>query len=297
MRRLAVVLLALSLVLPAQAQSVQPLTASKPAVKKPPKAVAASRPAAPAAGGPCLCVISRIGDRFGVKNIGLALFGIDYKTIPVDNWGLDDLVVERVRAAVGPGQVVRRIATAIDVLRSDTSGKFGPFMTLNEKAAAIMRWAAAQKECERYVVVTRTFGAFGGQPIHGVGIVSSGRPIVSHIALHAMIRIELHDGRTLEVIRSAVGSIGGGQNFLTRGPPIRQLDDSWWPETPEAANTPAMRKATRDLLAEVLDKSLPELLAPVATAGSPPSAPADPTAHECDGPAQAQAGPSGCGSP
>jgi hypothetical protein len=41
----------------------------------------------------------------------------------------------------------------------------------------------------------------------------------------------------------------------------RDLDDSWWPEPPEAANTPAMRDATRKLLGEVLDKSLPEFLA------------------------------------
>jgi hypothetical protein len=39
------------------------------------------------------------------------------------------------------------------------------------------------------------------------------------------------------------------------------LGDAWWPEPPEAANTPAMRAATRKLLGEVLDKSLPELLA------------------------------------
>jgi hypothetical protein len=281
MRRVAAVLLAFSLgaslAIPAQAQSVQPLTASRPAAKKAPKAVVASRPARPAAGGPCICVLSRIGDRFGVENIGLALLGIDYKVIKVDNWGLDDLVVERVRAAVGPGEAVRRIATANDVLRADTAGKFGPFQTLDEKVAAIMRWAAAQTECERYVIVTKAFHKFGGQPIYGIGIVNSGRPITSRTALHAVIRIEVHDGRTLEALKSAVGSIDQDKNFMLRGPPIRLLDDSWWPEPPEAANTPAMRQATRDLLAEVLDKSLPPLLAPVPTAGFQPPDPADPT--------------------
>jgi hypothetical protein len=225
-------------------------------------------------------VLSRLGDRFGVQNIGLALLGIDYKAITVDKWGLDDLVVERVRAAVGPGEGVRRIATAKDALLGDTHGRFGPFRTVGENAAAIMRWAAAQTECERYVIVTRAFHKYGGQLIYGIGIVNRGRPLVSYTALHAVIRIAVLDGRTLEALRSAIGSIDQDKNVLLRGPPIRQLDDSWWPEQPEAANTAAMRQATRDLLAEVLDKSLPPLLAPApATAASPPEDPADPPTH------------------
>jgi hypothetical protein len=49
--------------------------------------------------------------------------------------------------------------------------------------------------------------------------------------------------------------------MLCQGRRPKNLDDSWWPEPPEAANTPVMREATRKLLGEVLDKSLPELLA------------------------------------
>jgi hypothetical protein len=36
--------------------------------------------------------------------------GNDLKEVPIESWGLDDLVVARVRAAAGAGIAVRRIA-------------------------------------------------------------------------------------------------------------------------------------------------------------------------------------------
>jgi hypothetical protein len=134
------------------------------------------------------------------------------------------------------------------------------FQNLNSKAPEIVRQAAGQAQCERYVVVTRAVAQYiGNQPIFGLGIVNSGRPILSTTALHAVVRIHVHDGQSFTVLKSGAASLGGS-SFLS-GPPTRKLDDSWWPEPPEAANTPAMREATRKLLGEALDKSLPELLA------------------------------------
>lgn len=260
MVRLAALLLALSLVHPAQAQTVQPPAAAKakPATKKPapPKAAAAI----PASSGPCIIgVFPLLGDQFGIRKIGITVFGNEFKAITVDNWGLDDLVVERVRAAVGPGMAVRRIAHDKALFAGYVPG-IGMFQNLDTKAPAIVRQAAAQTQCERYVVVTRAASQYvGNQSIYGLGIVNSGGPLLSTTALHTMVRIHVHDGHTFAVLKSGAGSLGGS-SFLS-GPPTRKLDASWWPEPPEAANTPAMREATRKLLGEVLDKSLPELLA------------------------------------
>ena len=62
------------------------------------------------------------------------------------------------------------------------------------------------------------------------------------------------------LLKSGTGSLNG-DNILTGGQNARALDDSWWPEPPEAANNPTMREAVRSLLADDFDKSLPELLA------------------------------------
>ena len=263
MIRLAVLLLAFGLVhsAQAQAQTAEPPAAAKakPAAKKPvaPKAKAET----PAASGPCsIGVFPLLFDQFGVRKIGVTVFGNDFKQIKVDNWGLDDLVFERLRAAVGPGSAVRRIAFDKALFEGYVPG-IGIFQNRDTKAPDIVRQAAGQTRCERYVVVTRAASQYvGNQPVYGLGVVNTGGPLLSTVALHAVVRIHVHDGQTFAVLKSGNGSLSGA-NFLT-GPPTRKLDDSLWPEPPEAANTPAMRDATRKLLGEVLDKSLPELLAP-----------------------------------
>jgi hypothetical protein len=259
MPRLGALLLVFCLAHSAQAQSVQPPAAAKakPAARKltSPKATTGT----PTASGPCIGVFSLLADHFEVKKIGITVFGNEFKEITVDNWGLDDLVVDHIRAAVGPGMAVRRIAYARGAFDGYVPG-IGMFQNLDTKAPAIVRQAAAQTQCERYVVVTRAVAQYvGNQSIFGLGIVNSGRPILSTTALHAVVRIHVHDGQTFAVLKSGTGALGGS-SFLS-GPPTRKLDDSWWPEPPEAANTPAMRDVTRKLLGEVLDKSLPELLA------------------------------------
>ncbi len=256
MTRLAVLLLAFGLVHSAQAQTAQPPTAAKakPVAKKPetPKAVAER----PAASGPCIGVFPLLFDQFGVRKIGITVFGNDFKQIKVDNWGLDDLAVERLRAAVGPGLAVRRIAVDKALFAGYVPG-IGMFQNLNTKAPDIIRQAAGQTRCERYVVVTRAAAQYvGNQSIYGFGVVNSGGPLLTTVALHAVVRVHVHDGQTFAVVKS--GTVGS--NFLS-GPATRKLDASSWPEPPEAANTPAMRDATRKLLGEVLDKSLPEMLA------------------------------------
>src|SRR4051812_14153971 len=96
---------------PAAAPKAVP--ASKPAVRKPaPKARTDAKLPGTADSGPCgLGVISTIGGLFTVQKIGLTVFGNEQAEVAIDGWGLDDLAVARVRAAVS-GSTVRRIAFA-----------------------------------------------------------------------------------------------------------------------------------------------------------------------------------------
>jgi hypothetical protein len=258
MRRYAAFLLAMSIACTAQAQTIErPAATAKPTAKKnaQPKATTASR-SAPQAGGPCIGVIPVLGDRFVVRKIGVTVFGNEEKEIPVDGWGLDDLVVERVRAAVGPGKVVRRIPADKAAFQSYDPG-LGLFRN-SEKPAAVVQQVAGAAGCERYVVVIKASRQYiGNQGIYGVGVVK-GSPLYNRAEVYAVIRIYVHDGRSFAIAKSAEGSTSGS-NFMT-GPPTLQIDGYQWPESPEAINTPAMRASARELLGKVLDKSLPALL-------------------------------------
>src|SRR5437870_5053219 len=84
-----------------------PTPATKPPSKKPAAKKTSAKPVGPADNGPCqIGVISDIGDQFVVQNVGLTVFGNERSEIPTKGWGLDDLVIARVRAAAGPGVTV-----------------------------------------------------------------------------------------------------------------------------------------------------------------------------------------------
>lgn len=262
MLRLAVVLLAFSVAHSAPAQPVPPPAAAtvKPPVKKPasPKETSASRSATPA-GGPCVGVIPLVGDSFEVKKIGLTVFGNEYKAIPVD-WGLKDLIVERVRAAVGPGKVVRRITHPKGALDAYDPGG-SPLWNRDEKSAALLARYVGQPRCERYVVVTRAGAQYvGNQAINGIGVVNVGSPMLGKTYVHALVYINVHDGQSLAVLKRGRASINGNDFLL--GPPTRRLEDFSWPDSPEAVMTPTVRAAAQSMLAEVLDKTLPGMMAP-----------------------------------
>ena len=259
MLRIVVALLAFAFIVSAQAQQAQPPVAppAKPAAKKsPPKGTPAPQPASPQASGPCVGVISHVGHLFAVKHVGLTVFGNEYKEIPSDDWKLDDVVVARVQAAFGRGFVARRLSYAKGSMDSYSAGGLG---FGNAEAAGVLRAAVGSAKCDRYVVVTRAVAQFtGNQKIAGIGIVNTaaflGRPHV-----HVVLRIIVHDGRTFEVLKSGMGSTSS-LGIILAGAPMREVEGFKWPEKPEATDTPAVRAVARSLLAEVMDKSLPDLL-------------------------------------
>src|ERR1700730_11231051 len=93
------------------AATTQTVTPAKPAAKKQtPKAKTSAKPPASADAGPCqIGVIPVNSNQFAVQKVGLTILGNEYAQVPVDSWGLDDLVVMRVRAAAA-GAAVRKVA-------------------------------------------------------------------------------------------------------------------------------------------------------------------------------------------
>jgi hypothetical protein len=262
---------------PAKPSPAKPSPA-KPVAKIPaPPQPAPSKPDAAAAAaaaqhGPCIGVIPRIGDVFAVKKIGLTIFNNEYSEVPIEPWGLDDLVVARVRAAAGPRFAVRRIAYASDAFETfDHPEKRVP-KYFDEGLKTIMETVTRSDQCERYFLVLKGAAEFGGtnQVIKGIGIVNRGFAALNTTFLHALSSIMVIDGRSYETLKTGVGRqdypVGSSIFGVLRGPGY-ELKDFSWPPAPDAIT--GLRDRTRALLAESLDKVLPELLAPAPKAAPP----------------------------
>jgi hypothetical protein len=230
------------------------------------KAKTAAKPPITAESGPCrLGVISAIGDRFSVQKFGVTVFEEEANQIPVD-WGLDDLVLARVRASAGADLAIRKIAYP--------KGAFEPFYNPksrflpdpNEGLPAIVRNITSNASCERYLVVTTFNGKVPGTNliVHGIGTYNQGLGnLIRHSHLFANIAINVIDGRTYGSVDRPFADFGTrlAQNLRVTEHPLTKLDNSFYPDPPSAAASSAtLRERTRALVAARLDQMLPNYL-------------------------------------
>jgi len=247
--------------------------ATKPAAKKQsPTTKATAKPSGEAQNGPCqLGVIPAVGDQLVVQKVGFTVFGNEDAEVPIGSWGLDDLVVTRVRAAVAPGIAVRRIAYAKEALTSLEQSKGLLFRDTKAELISLVRQIASGANCQRYVLVSRFIGQFSNtnQNVRGVGIVKWDHPLKKQTYLYALTYIRVFDGQDFSIIKQGAASTND-ESLVSRAlmlapvrGPNRELDEASFPAAPAgAATNPAFRDGVRALLTTSLDKTLPALLAP-----------------------------------
>jgi hypothetical protein len=262
----AIVVLWLAIPISAQAQLAprtapsQTATPPEPASKKPPPRVGTeAKPTGPAEIGPCqIGVIPIAGNLFVIER--KAPLNNTYARAAADGWGLDDLVVSRVRAAA-PRTEVRRIAFSRDTLAR--ARKPVPFFgDRDSNLKDFARQVAAGANCDRLVMVHR----FGTGSVFGIGIINFVNLIENRTYLYAIMYVRIYDGRTFELIKEGPALIDDG-SFLSRvssypiGGPFQVLDERSFPASrAEAVGDPVLREGVRALLTASLDKTLPAML-------------------------------------
>jgi hypothetical protein len=236
--------------------------------KSAPKAKPAGPPSVAAESGPCtIGVIPAIGDLLSVPHVGLTVFGNEFAEAPVGSWGLDDLVVARVRAVAGPGIAVRRIPFSKEAFEPYYHPPRQLFRDGRNDLTAVVQQVAASAGCQRYLVVTRSRGQIPGtnQSADGIGVLSNwSGGIFKKGSLFAFIQITVFDGGTFARHEDPLGSFGARLTSslkLWGEDHFKRLDDFEAPTTPDAvAGNARLRDGARDLLAARLDKMLPAYL-------------------------------------
>jgi len=230
-----------------------------------PKAKTTAKPPASADSGPCqIGVISAIGDQFTVQNIGLTMFGNEQMEAPIDAWGLDDLVVARVRAAA-PGTAIRKIAYARGAFEPYYHPEAKLFRNGREDLTAVVRQIAGNANCERYIVATKISAALEStnQTLTGIGIYKSWASPSKRGVVVANFNLTVFDGRTLDVHRAPLPDFGAvvASAFVRPDDALRILNDLEFPTSAERAASNAMlRDGARNLITARLDKVLPAYL-------------------------------------
>lgn len=268
-RRLAVAVFAFALIQPSWAQAPSapapaaqpPAAAKKPADKKTAGRKAAPKPAAAVDSGPCdMGVITATHDLFTVQKIGLTVFNNEFAEMPV-NWGLDDLIYARVKAAGGAG--VRRITYDKQLFDNLEKPKLFFLREERETLTGVVKQIVASARCRRYLVVQRQTNRIGNtnENATGFGILQMG-PLFTRTYIFAYLDIRLLDGETFETLRNpnftvqrVIQSLG---EDLVKIPGMFDVDQSLYPAVAaDAANNASLRDAVRRLVTGQLDRDMP----------------------------------------
>jgi hypothetical protein len=210
-------------------------------------------------------VIPAVGNQFAVQNVGLTVFGNALTEVPVETWGLEDLIVARVRVAAGASNSVRRVTYVKDAFESYYHPPRQLFGRSGDSLEAVVRQIAGNGGCERYLVVTESGGQYGGtnQTMNGIGVVtnwSSGA--FKKGALYTYIHVTVFEGHSFAKLKDPLDTVGARLTAgFVKDDSIKTLDDFEPPSPPSTAvNDARLRDTTRALLTERLDKILPAYL-------------------------------------
>ena len=235
------------------------------------KPVERNDPVASAKIEPCgIGIIVAVGDEFMVKRIGLDFFNDHVKVVPIESWGLNDLVFARVRAAVPRGVAVRRIPYSKSVKpREELTNQF--FRDRKAEQVDVMRQITAGTGCERYVLVGRSISRVNEskETVRGIGILDMDVPLRHKTYVFALSYIWVFNGRDFSIIRhgSAITKRDPLMQRMLLGElilgPYNEVTQASFPSRPdEIVNNLALREYARALLTASLDRTMPWMLRP-----------------------------------
>jgi hypothetical protein len=215
------------------------------------------------AGAKTVGVISAIGHKFALQKIGVTVFGNELNEVPIESWGIDDAVVNRVGALLSARFAVKKISYPKEAFaRYESPGAFiDPSAVLQD----IVRTVAASQKYDLYLVVTRAGVPFSStnQVVGGLGMVEAGGAInPDNVHLFAITTVHVYDGRTFERLGWQRSEFKIGASLVGRviNGPYRTLDRTWWPATPQAIHNDKLKGAMRALVEQSLATTIPEVM-------------------------------------
>jgi hypothetical protein len=209
-----------------------------------------------------VAVLSALGDEVTMRAIGITVFGNADQRGRIEGLGLDEAVTARLGALLAPRYEVRevkfdRAALGPDRVYFNADG--GLFDRTRRPVEEAVKAAMAGQPADAYLLVTPGSSGFNStnQGLQGVGVVKSGVRIGgAPYMLYALYVITVVDGRDFSQIGAARPAAARDLMPVIRGP-TRNVDRSWWAETPGALG-PEQQRRLKAGLAGLVGDTLPE---------------------------------------
>lgn len=211
-------------------------------------------------------IVSAIGDDFTFTRAGLTAPTESEQHVPIQAWGLDDLVTIRIGLLLGKHYQVQGLTySRAPFAAKETFSPFAMSSALSKlksgsdnRLSDLVRTQVAPQGLDVYVVVTKATSAYGSRSrtVAGIGVIERVAVLASSGQLHALYTITVIDGHTFKVIgKEQAGPLEGDELFRLKGPSREVSADML-----SAAGSPASSDELKAAVIELIDRGLPKTL-------------------------------------
>jgi hypothetical protein len=208
-------------------------------------------------------VISAMAGELTITTAGLTGPGSNAQSVPIESWGIDDLIVSRVGSLLGRRFEVRPVTyrrTAFAALEEDSAV---PAMNLlrDDPIKKLVPAEVSPLGLDAYLLITKAKSIYGstGRTVAGVGVINRTAAFGSSSQIHALYAIRLLDGHDYKVIAKGSASPLNNTEMDRLAGPSRLVDDSFLPAANDMLRNDKLKAAIIDLIERSLPTTLEDL--------------------------------------
>jgi hypothetical protein len=208
-------------------------------------------------------IISAIGSEMSFATAGLTGFSSEIKTFPIESWGLDDMIVQRIGTALnGRYQIRPLIYPRAAFSRLETENPITPLNLVRpDPLSKLVQSNVVPQGLDAYIAVVKTKSTFGrgARTVEGIGLINYKTALSSYNQIHALYEIGIVDGQTFEVIKKRTAAPLNNEDITRVGGPSRLVETP--PELGPENFDPndSLRAAITELIQHSLDVILLDL--------------------------------------
>jgi hypothetical protein len=206
-------------------------------------------------------IISAVGDEITFAKGGLTGLDNRSQSFPIGSWGLDDLIVQQVTAALNGRFQVQPVSYQRAAFAAVKDSPVAPVNLIrSDPFKKLVQTDVSPQGLDAYIVITKAKSNFGGgaRKVEGIGFVTYGTMMESYNQVHALYEIRVLDGKTFDVIEKMAAPPLDDVGAVKIAGPSRMVDESFSLNGNPAQNE-KLHAAITDLVARSLSSTLSDM--------------------------------------
>jgi hypothetical protein len=199
-------------------------------------------------------IISAIGDQFILAKGGLTGPDDGSRSFSISAWGLDDLIVQQVTAALSSRFQVKEVAYRRAAFAGIQESAIAPVnLVRGDPLKKLVESEVSPQGLDAYIVVTKAKANFGGgnRKLEGVGLITFKTLMDSYSQVYALYEIRVVDGKTFDIIEKMAAAPLENAGYVRLAGPNRLLEEGF------PIGTDARDENLRRLVSDLIASSLP----------------------------------------